>query len=221
MDSPEHSDIKVDETDLQYWIVCQTEGVESWCAAFGPASAIKCSLKLSKPEKYESLYFFMGEDEDPTEMKRRMKFCIGNDIENDEGEKVNCITVPRLNIPSAERRAEQIADASSMSASKIRILMANKNIDEVINLYEGLLSETNVCELIERVSHGMRLISPFDNPEEFPRCKTRTMPPPLLRASGRIRGAMAPDYGGRRKKRSRKKRSRKKVKYTLRKHKVY
>lgn len=233
MDSPEHSDIKVNEADLQYWIVCQTEGVESWCAAFGPASAIKCSLKLSKPEKYDNLHFFMGEDEDPTEMQRRMKFCLGNDIENDEGEKVNCITVPRLNLQQQERQAEQVADTTSMSASKIRILMANKNIDEVIRLYEGLLSETNVCELIERVTGGMRLISPFDNPEKFPRCKNRDMPQPLIRASGRIRGAMPPpgegitgtywNYtkGGRLKKRSRKKRTRKKVKYTSQKHKPY
>lgn len=236
MDTPEQSDIKVNEADLQYLIVCQTEGVESWCAAFGPASAIKCSLRLSKPEKYDNLHFFMGEDEDPTEMNRRMKFCLGNEIENDEGEKVNCITVPRLNIQREERQAEQVADTTSMSASKIRILMANKNIDEIIRLYEGLLSENNVCELIDRVCRGMRLISPFNNLEEFPRCKTRAMPPQLNRASARLRGAMPSSglgyddttgkswdsrKGGTRKKRTRKKRTRKKVKYTLRKHKVY
>ena len=183
----ENSDIVVSERDLQYWIVCQTSGPEHWCAQMGPVSAINCGLKLSKSGKYENLFFFMGEDEDPKEMDRRMKFCLQSDIENDEGEKVNCITVPRINIDTVE----QIADSNiSMSASKIRMLMADKQVDQVIDLYDGLLTPTYVCELIHKVNIGLRLQPPFD-PDAFEICKTRAMPPTPIRSSARIRGVMA------------------------------
>jgi len=93
----ENKDIKVPTSILKLWIVCQTTGVESWCAAYGPASAIRCAIMLNKPKSYDNVFFFMGNDEDPSEMAGRSKFCKGNDAENEEGAKVNCVILKRIN----------------------------------------------------------------------------------------------------------------------------
>ena len=176
---PENKDIAVPKGVLNLWIVCQTAGIESWCASYGPASAIKCALMLSKPKKYDKVFFFMGVDTDPSEMARRSKFCQDSNIENEEGAKVKCVKLERINTVDQEKvadAAEDIADGS-MSASKIRLLCASGDAATLHRLYDGLLEETVINSLINDVREGLRLapISEID-----------AIPPPLpQRRSGR------------------------------------
>lgn len=177
---PENRDIMVPKEILNMWIVCQTLGIESWCASYGPASAIKCALMLSKPKKYDKVFFYMGVDEDPLEMARRSKFCLDSPIENEEGAKVNCIRLERINTVDQEQAAdaaEAIADGS-MSASKIRLLCASGDVATLQQLYNGLLTDTAVNSLIIQVREGLRL-PPISEIEGAP-------PPPFKRRSGRI-----------------------------------
>lgn len=156
---PENRDIMVPKEILNMWIVCQTLGIESWCASRGPASAIDCALMLSKSKKYNKVFFFMGVDEDPLEMTRRSKFCLDSPIENEEGAKVNCIRLERINTVNQEQAAdaaESIADGS-MSASKIRLLCARGDVATLQQLYSGLLTDTAVNSLIIQVREGLRL----------------------------------------------------------------
>ena len=161
---PENQNIMVPKAILNMWIVCQTTGVESWCAAYGPASAIKCALMLNKPKKYDKVFFFMGVDEDPAEMARRSKFCQDSDTENEEGAKVKCVKLERINTVdqgAAADAAEAIADGS-MSASKIRLLCASGDAATLHRLYDGLLDPTTVNSLINDVREGLRLPSLSD-----------------------------------------------------------
>jgi hypothetical protein len=188
---PENKEIMVPKSVLNNWIVCQTVGYESWCASYGPASAIKCALMLSKPKKYDKVFFFMGVDEDPKEMQRRSKFCQNSDVENDEGAKVNCVMLDRINTAtiqeddddsSAIKATEAIADGS-MSASKIRLLCANEDIETVQALYKDLLTPQQVLGLINNVRIGLRM-SPIKD-------VTQIEPiPSVQRKSGRIMGSM-------------------------------
>lgn len=170
---PENSDIMVSKAILNMWIVCQTMGIESWCAAYGPASAIKCALMLNKPKKYDNVFFFMGVDEDPAEMARRSKFCQDSDTENEEGAKVKCVKLDRINTVDQDAAAadatEAIADGS-MSASKIRLLCASGDTATLHRVYDGLLESQNINALINDVRDGLRLppISDID-----------AIPPPL------------------------------------------
>lgn len=184
---PENRDIMVPKATLNMWIVCQTTGVESWCAAYGPASAIKCALMLSRPKKYDKVFFFMGVDEDPSEMARRSKFCQDSEAENDEGAKVKCIKLERINTIDQEAVAdisEEIADGS-MSASKIRLLCAAADVATIHGLYHGLLDPGNANAMINDVRVGLRL----------PRIEDIDASPPPLppRRSGRVAEVMPGD----------------------------
>ena len=188
---PENDDIMVPKSVLNNWIVCQTLGYESWCASYGPASAIKCALMLSKPKKYDKVFFFMGVDEDPKEMQRRSKFCQNSDVENDEGAKVNCVMLDRINTATLEedhddssaiKAAEAIADGS-MSASKIRLLCANEDIETVQALYKDLLTPQQVLGLINNVRIGLRM-SPIKDIAQIEPI------PAVQRKSGRFMGSM-------------------------------
>ena len=184
LDLPENQDIMVPKSDLNLWIVSQTTGSESWCASYGPASAIKCALMLSKPKKYDKVFFFMGVDEDPSEMARRSKFCQDSDRENEEGAKVKCVKLERINTVDQEQAAdaaEAIADGS-MSASKIRLLCASGDVETLQQLYYGLLEDKVINSLIVQVREGLRL-PPISEIEG-------ALPPPPDRRSGRISGAM-------------------------------
>lgn len=155
----ENQDIMVPNDILNLWIVCQTTGIESWCASNGPASAIKCALMLSKTKKYDNVFFFMGVDEDPSEMARRIKFCQDSERENEDGAKVKCVKLERINTVDQEEAAdaaEAIADGS-MSASKIRLLCASGDVATLHRLYNGLLEDTVINSLINDVREGLRL----------------------------------------------------------------
>lgn len=181
---PANEDIMVPKEILNLWIVCQTTGIESWCASYGPASAIKCALMLSKPKKYDKVFFFMGNDEDPAEMARRGKFCQDSDRENEEGAKVKCVRLERINTVNQEQAAEAseaIADGS-MSASKIRLLCASGDTATLQQLYKGLLTDTAVNSLIAQVRDGLRL-PPISQIEGAP-------PSLAMRRSGRLADAM-------------------------------
>ena len=190
---PENQDIMVPKAILNNWIVCQTIGNESWCASFGPASAIKCALMLSKPKKYDKVFFFMGVDEDPSEMARRSKFCQDSETENDEGAKVKCVKLERINTATLEdaepaiASAEAIADGS-MSASKIRLLCANGHIQTLQRLYKGLLTPRNVIALANAVRIGLRLDRMV---EDIDPDLIDAAPSPPSRRSGRLSGSMA------------------------------
>ncbi len=190
---PENQDIMVPKAILNNWIVCQTIGNESWCASFGPASAIKCALMLSKPKKYDKVFFFMGVDEDPSEMARRSKFCQDSETENDEGAKVKCVKLERINTATLEdaepaiASAEAIADGS-MSASKIRLLCANGHIQTLQRLYKGLLAPRNVIALVNAVRIGLRLDRMV---EDIDPDLIDAAPSPPSRRSGRLSGSMA------------------------------
>ena len=195
---PENRNIMVPKSILNNWIVCQTIGNESWCASFGPASAIKCALMLSKPKKYDKVFFFMGVDEDPAEMARRSKFCQDSETDNDEGAKVKCVKLERINTATLEdaepaiASAEAIADGS-MSASKIRLLCANGHIDTLQRLYRGLLQPRNVIALANAVRIGLRLDRKVEDidPDLINSAAASAAPTPPSRRSGRLSGNMA------------------------------
>lgn len=204
----DNNDIMVSKSILNNWIVCQTIGSESWCASFGPASAIKCALMLSKPKKYDKVFFFMGVDEDPSEMARRSKFCQDSDTENDEGAKVKCVKLERINTARNSQQAEDIGDEDaepaiaaaeaiadgSMSASKIRLLCADGDIQKLQELYEGLLHPRYVIALANSVRQGLKLTDRLPIFEEdFDDSRPLSLGPPSEpdRRSPRLAGTMA------------------------------
>ena len=142
----ENKNIMVSKSILNNWIVCQTIGSESWCVHL-VLLLQSSALMLSKPKKYDKVFFYMGVDEDPSEMARRSKFCQDSDTENDEGAKSKCVKLERINTARNSQQAEDIRDEDaepaiaaaeaiadgSMSASKIRLLCADGDIQNCKN----------------------------------------------------------------------------------------
>jgi len=146
MNSPEYDNLKVSEYTLSTWI---EHGI---CSERGPQSAIDCVVELTNPKSYENVYFLMGEDENPNEMKGRLSFCRDPEMDHESGideKKVNCDYFQRIDTTGQ--------GASSMSASKIRILMANNDIEQLKTIYIEVLSDVDVIDMTSKVRTGLRL----------------------------------------------------------------
>ena len=154
-------------------------GEGNFCANLGIKSAIECAQFLQKridPANRtidpRHIILVMGEEEDQSERQRREKFCFKGALDNDETTKVRCDTLKRITIdPTINSRDFQdinIDDEAeplefndeSMSASKVRLSIANDSSDDFLlvrQLYNVYLNEEDINFMIRNVRSGLYL----------------------------------------------------------------
>ena len=196
--------INMDSRIINNMIVTGDEGAGegNFCANLGIKSAIDCAQFLQKridPANRtidpRHIILVMGEEENQSERQRREKFCFKGALDNDETTKVRCDTLKRITIdPTINSRDFQDVNTDdeaeplefndeSMSASKVRLSIANDSSDDFLlvrQLYNTYLNGEDINFMIRNVRSGLYLkdaLPPLSLPERR-RFSARLVPPP-------------------------------------------
>ena len=174
-------------------------GEGNFCANQGIKSAIECAQFLQKRIDSSAriidprhIILVMGEEENQSERQRREKFCFKGVLDNDETTKVRCDTLKRITIDTTPDDFQDINTENedepldfndeSMSASKIRLSIANDSSDDFLlirQLYNTYLNEEDINFMIRNVRSGLYLkdaLPPLPMPQLI-RYSSRFIPP--------------------------------------------
>jgi hypothetical protein len=160
-------------TDLAVSIEVLDNWVTSEQSVF---SAIRICLDLvtSPTRCLNDITFVMGREESPVEQASREKFCSPEFGINKNGDilfpgTLNCHFIDRLSIKTTVAHSVPLTGAAeiegnkdtsettatSMSGSKVRLLIYNKQYDELYQLYKGLINKQDIDLLIKQVREGL------------------------------------------------------------------
>ena len=162
---------------LDKWIVCKTPEDEESCAA-GMFQAIDCAIALGGPKDLSNLFFFMGIDVD--DMSSRDKILdgyIGKDkdgvdkfksptktvLRPPEAARINPMRLPRITCEQSDPEKSGTGCIPSMSGSKIRLLIAKRDIldeesksnSELNAIYGNYLDKVDIIDLVKSVRTGL------------------------------------------------------------------
>lgn len=123
----------------------------------GLFKAIGCAKQLQ--EDPDKIYFVMGKELDAGERESRESFCInkssGTIIAQDEyGSKLRCHFLERT----------EDEGVAGLSGSKVRLLAANNNLNELYKVYNGYLSQQQVNELVNEIRRGLNMSDSIEEP---------------------------------------------------------
>ena len=167
----------ISETMLNNIIVTDPNTAEGeFCGNQGIKSAVECAQYLQKvPVDYDEqehmldprhIILVMGSEEDASEKRRREKFCITGEIKNDETTKIRCESLKRISIGDSADEEDEEEDEDgdpiqfsdeSMSASKIRLMVSNGEVENIQTIYNGYLKEESINKMIGFIERGVFL----------------------------------------------------------------
>ena len=185
LDKEVNTNIRMSKIMVSTMIVTGRDSGEGpYCANRGIKSAVECSQLLQIKDNPRDgiinpchIIFVYGAEEDASESKRREKFCFKGDLVNDETTKIRCESLERVSIGNntgndyedAYRARDRDGDTdpiqfsegdsvgSSMSASKVRLMVSNGDDEGIHNLYSGYLEKDRIDRMIRSIRKGLYL----------------------------------------------------------------
>ena len=185
LDKEVNTNIRMSKIMVSTMIVTGRDSGEGpYCANRGIKSAVECSQLLQIKDNPRDgiinpchIILVMGAEEDASESKRREKFCFKGDLVNDETTKIRCESLERVSIGNntgndyedaywARDRdgdtdpiqfSEGDSVGSSMSASKVRLMVSNGDDEGIHNLYSGYLEKDRIDRMIRSIRKGLYL----------------------------------------------------------------
>ena len=185
LENEDNTNIRMSKIMVGAMIVTTRDSGEGpYCANQGIKSAVECSQLLQIRDNPRDgtinpchIILVMGAEEDASESKRREKFCLKGKTVNDETTEIRCESLERVSIGNNtgndyedDYRAgvrdgdtdpiqfsEGDSVGSSMSASKVRLMVSNGNNEGIHNLYSGYLSGGQIDIMIRSIRRGLYL----------------------------------------------------------------